>query len=178
MENLEKCYEQCEEYLIDGVLNEEFILEDKTKPLLQTLTLSNITIKWLMLHKRSKMKKIREIITKNLSDKAILSLLLISAKFENKLNTVFDNLIKTKQERWDEYKGACAEKMVELAEYFGGARAIVKVEQDENLKKWFLALKDSIEALSYGNSVHAGRKINQIIKALTDIEDYHQIQKN
>lgn len=81
-----------------------------------------------MLHKRSKMKKIRDIVTKNLSDKSILSLLLISAKFENKLNTVFDNLIKTKQERWDEYKAACSEKMVELAEYFGGARAIVKVE--------------------------------------------------
>jgi WASH complex subunit strumpellin len=74
------------------------------------------------------MKKIRDIVTKNLSDKAILSLLLISAKFENKFNIVFENLIKTKQERWDEYKASCAEKMGELSEYFGGARSLVKVE--------------------------------------------------
>ena len=86
VEALDLCYTQCDEYLIEGVLTEEFILEDKVKVLLHCLTDCNTAVRWLMLHRRTKNAKLREIVTKNLKPKEILSLLLISAQFENKLN--------------------------------------------------------------------------------------------
>lgn len=59
-------------------MDEEYVLFNN-KNLIKCLTKSNITIKWLMLHKNSSMKKVRDIINENLKIKDILSLLLISS---------------------------------------------------------------------------------------------------
>lgn len=39
-------------------------------------------------------------------------------------------------------------------------------------------MKENIEALTYGNATQVGRKINQLTKALSDVEEYHHIQKS
>jgi WASH complex subunit strumpellin len=95
LEKLESVYEACNNYLIDGVLTEEYVLE-KSTALMNCLRDANITVKWLMLHRKSRMKKIREIITRELKLRDILSLLLVSAKFENKLNEMCESLINSK----------------------------------------------------------------------------------
>jgi len=76
-------------------MNEEYVLFNN-KNLIKCLTKSNITIKWLMLHKNSSIKKVREIVNENLQLKDILSLLLITSQFESKLMLCIENLIKTK----------------------------------------------------------------------------------
>lgn len=48
-ENLESSYKTCQNFLIDGVLTQEFVLEKSSK-LLSCVRESNITIRWLMLH--------------------------------------------------------------------------------------------------------------------------------
>jgi len=75
---LEEAYNLCEEYLVEGVMDEEYVLFNN-KNLIKCLTKCNITIKWLMLHKNSSMKKVKDIINENLKLKDILSLLLISS---------------------------------------------------------------------------------------------------
>lgn len=60
--------------------------------------------------------------------------------------------------------------MNELSEYFGGARGLGKVSNDESLKIWFGELSKKISELTYGDTVYTGRKINQFSKALEEIE--------
>ena len=93
---MEESYSQCEDYNVEGVMNEEYVLFNN-RNLIKCLTKSNITIKWLMLHKNSSMKKVKEIVNENLQLKDILSLLLITSEFESKLVLCIENLIKTKQ---------------------------------------------------------------------------------
>ena len=93
---MEDSYSQCEDYNVEGVMNEEYVLFNN-KNLIKCLTKSNITIKWLMLHKNSSMKKVKDIVNENLQLKDILSLLLITSEFESKLVLCIENLIKTKQ---------------------------------------------------------------------------------
>ena len=90
---MEESYSQCEDYNVEGVMNEEYVLFNN-KNLIKCLTKSNITIKWLMLHKNSSMKKVKDIVNENLQLKDIL---LITSEFESKLVLCIENLIKTKQ---------------------------------------------------------------------------------
>jgi WASH complex subunit strumpellin len=39
-------------------------------------------------------------------------------------------------------------------------------------------MADAINNLTYNNSTYAGRKIQTLVKALEDIEQYHQISSN
>lgn len=41
---------------------------------------------------------------------------------------------------WDEDKATACDRMNELSEYFGGARGLGKVDNDEGLKVWFSEL--------------------------------------
>ena len=53
-----------------------------------------------MLHKNTTHKKLKDICNQT-NKKEILTLLLISSKFEEKLKNSLEKLILTKQERWD-----------------------------------------------------------------------------
>ena len=134
---MDESYIECEDYLVEGVMSEEYVLFNN-RNLIKCLTKSNITIKWLMLHKNSSMKKVKEIVNENLQLKDILSLLLITSQFESKLMLCIENLIKTKQERWDYDKNACIIRMKEVSEIFGGQRSTLgNVAQYLSFFNWF-----------------------------------------
>lgn len=58
---LDDCLHRLDKYIIEGQLQEEFVL-DHVKELMNCLRDSNVTIRWLMLHKNTKNKKLREIV--------------------------------------------------------------------------------------------------------------------
>lgn len=66
--------------------------------------------------------------------------------------------------------------MQELSEFFSGDRALTRVKKNENLQGWFKALGDEIKSLDYHNSIVAGRKIAQLISALEEVQEFHQIE--
>jgi WASH complex subunit strumpellin len=68
--------------------------------------------------------------------------------------------------------------MKELSELFGGDKHIANIETNESYKKWFATMTQQIESLNFQNTTQVGRKINQLIKALDDIENYHHISSN
>lgn len=129
----------------------------------------NITVRWLLLHRQTVIKTAKDFIYEKCDPENILHLLLISSKFESKLQTTFASLIEKKQEIWDEDKKRCVERMIELSEYFSG-KALGKVIPDENYKNWFTEMGNQINSLEYADSTYAGRKIQQLSKALEDIE--------
>ena len=92
---------------------------------------------------------------------------------------MFEQLLESKQSRWEADKNNSCEKMLELADYFSGSRPLSnKVSQDTNYQQYFIDLKTQIESLTYNDSTYAGRKITLLIKALEDIEQYYQISNN
>jgi WASH complex subunit strumpellin len=58
---LDDCLHRLDKYIIEGQLQEEFVL-DHVKELMNCLRDSNVTIRWIMLHKNCKDKKLKEIV--------------------------------------------------------------------------------------------------------------------
>lgn len=170
---MQECIKSCQEYLIEGQINEEFVL-DKVNTLMNCIRECNISVRWLLLHQQSCIAKSKEIFKESVNPEDILTLLLLSSKFENKLIDTFKCLIESKQERWDEDRIRCGERMQELADYFSG-KALGKVTPDESITAWFTEMGNQVNSLEFSDSTFAGRKIQQLSKALEDIEQYHQI---
>ena len=161
----EECYIKCTEFLVEGVMSEEYVL-NKLNSLMNCVRDSNITIRWLMLHRKTTHEKLRDIIHSKTNPTKILRLFLICSEFENKLKEQCEAIITRKQEIWDEDRNNSKDRMAELSEYFGGARSLGKIEADENFMGWFKEMAENIDGLTYNDSTYAGRKIQRLLKAL------------
>lgn len=164
-------------YLQEGVLLKDFILDNAHK-LMSHVRECNVVIRWLMLHTNSVNKKLREIVTTNFDYQKLLNLLLKSAQFEFVLKNQFQALIDTKLDQWDECKKQSSERVKELGEYYSGEKVLTRVTKNENLQKWFFDIAEKINSLDYNDSTLAGRKIQQLIQALAEVEQYHEIETN
>lgn len=76
------CLRRLDKFIIEGQLQEEFVL-DHVKELMMCLRDSNVTIRWIMIHRLCKNKKFREVIEAGCSAKDITNLLLNLSKFEH-----------------------------------------------------------------------------------------------
>lgn len=159
------------------MLTDEFVLYKITN-LMTVLRESNVTLKWLILHRNTTHTKIKPIITDVSNPVDILKLLLVTAEFEVILKERCESLLAKKQQIWEEDRGLCVERMKELSAYFGSEQSLGKIQSDESFKLWFEEIGKVIEALNYSNSTYASRKIQQLISSLEDIEQYHQISSS
>jgi len=89
---LQKVSEQIKSYIIEGQLLEEFVL-DRVKELLNCLREANVTIRWIMLHRNAKNKKLKEIVEQGYKKEDLVNLLLNLSKFENQLKQMFQKLV-------------------------------------------------------------------------------------
>lgn len=128
---LDSCYEDCDQHLIEGVLDEEYVLE-KYESLLTILRESNITVRWLMLHRNTTHPEVKKIVTKDFNQKKVLALLLVCSKFEQKLNESINHLIEQKENIWNRDRESCAQKLNDLSDFFGG-KLLNKQASDEGL---------------------------------------------
>jgi WASH complex subunit strumpellin len=66
-----------------------------------------------------------------------------------------------------------------LAEYFGGGGSLTgKVAPDSNFQQYFVEIKTQIETLNHSDTTFVGRKVQKLIKALEDVEQFQQIGNN
>jgi WASH complex subunit strumpellin len=178
-------------YLMEGVLLETFVL-DNINPLMNALRRSNVALRWLLLHRRvdhpytsyvyvdSTRRKWTDIIkTKGVSIERVISILFKTAQLEFKLKTMLNSILESKEKRWMDAREQVSGRMEELAQYFTGQMALTRVKQDDNLNAWFTKLMNDVKALEYGQSQLAGnvagRKIQNIISALEDVERFEEI---
>jgi WASH complex subunit strumpellin len=174
-----KCEKDLAKYLTEGVLNENYVL-DHIPPLMNCLRRCNVTLRWLLLHRRTKDKKIYDIVVnQGVPTERIVTLLLNTAQLEYKLKTVLNGIMDTKEQRWNECRASVAERLNELSNYFTGQMALTRVEADDNLKTWFSNLAQDVTSFEFGDSMQAGnvagRKIQNTIAALQDLERYEAI---
>lgn len=183
----ERVHAQVQQFLKEGCLREEMVL-DNIPRLLNCLRDCNVAIRWLMLHTADSAcdpnnKRLRQIKDQILTDsrynpKILFQLLLDTAQFEFILKEMFKQMLSEKQAKWEHYKKEGSERMTELADVFSGVKPLTRVEKNENLQAWFREISKQILSLNYDDSTAAGRKTVQLIQALEEVQEFHQLESN
>ncbi|XP_071458232.1 WASH complex subunit 5 isoform X2 [Marmota flaviventris] len=183
----ERVHAQVQQFLKEGYLREEMVL-DNIPRLLNCLRDCNVAIRWLMLHTADSAcdpnnKRLRQIKDQILTDsrynpKILFQLLLDTAQFEFILKEMFKQMLSEKQAKWEYYKKEGSERMTELADVFSGVKPLTRVEKNENLQAWFREISKQILSLNYDDSTAAGRKTVQLIQALEEVQEFHQLESN
>lgn len=163
--------------LDEGVLSEEYVL-DHRQELLDVIRNCNVTLRWLMLHRACVDPKLNKIITAQLDPEKLLFMLMHTAEFEYKLKERLNKLLDEREVRWDKCKEDAGSRMSELSEYFSGDKPLTRVEQNEDLQRWFKNIADKIMSLDIEDSTGGGRRMQQLISALEEVEQYHQIDSS
>lgn len=185
---LEKLHIPLEKYLKEGVLTEEFVLDNIPK-MMNVMRDSNVTLRWLMLHtaalspsadtnKRCRLLREQVLADAKFNPLTVFRLLLSVGQFEFKLKEMFKHMLNEKQNKWEEHKKEGSERMQELGEVFSGTKPLTRVEKNENLQAWFTDMSRQITSLSFDDSTSAGRKIVQLIQALEEVQEFHQLESN
>lgn len=164
-------------YTIEGQLLEEFVL-DHVKELMNCLRDANVCMRWIMLHRHCKNKKFKEMIESGYNKTQMMNLLLTLSKFEYQLKQMFQNLVSSKQDIWAMDKQKCSYNINEIAEFFSGNRNWGKDIRDDNYAAWFKNVTEIIEGLDYKNANKTGRKIQQLLQALEDVQVYDIIERS
>ncbi|KAM9958880.1 hypothetical protein ACTFIW_012470 [Dictyostelium discoideum] len=166
-----------DDLLVDGLLVEEYIVDNVHK-IITTLRRCNVTIRWVMLHSNASQKKFKDLVLMGGSQEDVLYLLLNTAQLEFVFKNIFQQLLATKEEKWEENKKLASDSMVELSEYFSGEKALTRVKKNENLQKWFGEISQKISQLDSTDSTSTGRKIQQLSLALEEVEQFQQIDSS
>ncbi|ESP05218.1 hypothetical protein LOTGIDRAFT_180993 [Lottia gigantea] len=185
---LEKLQPVLDKYLKEGVLMEEFVLDNIPK-LMNVMRDSNVTLRWLMLHtaalpptaelnKKCKLIRDQVIVDSKYNALLVFQHLLNTAQYEYKLKELFRQMLDEKQNKWEAYKVEGQERMQELGDVFSGTKPLTRVEKSESLQNWFGEMTKQIASLDYEDSTSAGRKIIQLIQAMEEVQEFHQLESN
>lgn len=81
---------------------------------------------------------------------------------------------------WKDGKEQAADRMVELSEYFTGEKALTRVKRDDNMVSWFASLAEKVRSLNLeeDHATATGRKIQGLISALEDVEQFEAVDTN
>lgn len=167
-----------DKYLTEGFLTETYVL-DHVSRLLNCLRDANVTLRWLTLHTNSRTKRLRDLVMQSgYNENQFILLLLNTAQFEFTLKNMFKKLLADKKNAWEHAKKEASERTTELSEYFSGEKALTRVTRNEALQSWFGDISRQIQLLDYADATVAGRKIHQLMQALEEVQEFHQLESN
>lgn len=174
-----KCLEELKAFLKEGVLQQDYLL-DNMNALMNCVRNCNIALRWRLLHRRCKNEAFRKIVESTVNAQAVVALLLNTSQLEYILKGMLQQLLAEKDLAWVDGKAAAADRMSELSEYFTGEKALTRVKRDENLMKWFAGLAAQVTALNLeeDHATATGRKIQGLIAALEDVEQFEAVDTN
>jgi WASH complex subunit strumpellin len=121
--------EQLETLLTEGVLTEEALL-DNSHGFLNCLRECNASLRWAMMHRNSRNKKLRDIVIASLDPNRVLLLLLQSAQLEFRVGELYKQLLAHKDQRWAKARSECALRVTELAHLFSGEQVLTRNIKD------------------------------------------------
>lgn len=178
---VQKLIQDTDGLLVQGVLTDDYIM-DNHKKVLNTVRAANYTLRWCLLHSHAthSPKLVKEF-HKMLSHQDILHLLMSTASLECTLKQMIDRLITTKTTRWVYLRTEASDLTREISEVYGGTKALTRItKKNEKLQKWFLNITDEILSLDYDvtSNIIAGRTIQQLLSALTSVQDNHQVEQS
>ncbi|EDV23219.1 uncharacterized protein TRIADDRAFT_27621 [Trichoplax adhaerens] len=172
--------------LKEGALTEDYVLDNIPK-LMHLIRECNVTLRWIMLHitdvgadNIKKCRQLREavIVGSEFSPKSLFDLLIDTSQLEFVIKEMFRNMLSKKESEWESSKKESSERMEELGEVFSGSKPLARIEKNASLQAWFTEMKNQINLLNYDDSTSAGRKIVQLIQALEEVQEFHQLETN
>ncbi|KAG8347839.1 hypothetical protein TRVL_01324 [Trypanosoma vivax] len=176
-----------EEVLREGVLTEQYVLDNIYTTLLPLIREANVVLRWFILHANrlgpecsilEDYRAVYETVSQSVTEDDIIALLLLTAQLEYTLRSMFTNLLKQKRVKWEASREECVAMMSKLAAFFSGKHVLSDDLCDPQLEAWFTEISERIEGLEYANSTIASRKIQKLIKALENVKEFHQIDSN
>jgi WASH complex subunit strumpellin len=177
--NCQASHVELKKYLVEGVLTSEYLL-DNMNTLMNCMRSCNVSLRWRLMHRRCENEIFRRVITSSMSPDDVVSLLLTTSHLEFILKEMIQQLLDTKDESWENGKTAAAGRMMELSEYFTGEKALTRVKRDDQMIRWFVGLAEQVKNLSLEeeHATATGRKIQGIIAALEDVEQFETVDTN
>lgn len=165
--------------LKEGVLVADYLLDHMTQ-ILNVIRQCNVALRWRLLHGRCSSDQFRKLIEPTVIGETIVDLLLNMSQLEFSVKLLIQQLLNDKDKAWIEGKNAAASRMTELSEYFSGEKALTRIKRDENLMKWFSGLSEKVQTLNLddSNATSTGRKIQGLIAALEDVEQFEAVDTN
>ena len=94
---------------------------------------------------------------------------------EDELQRHLGTLIESKQERWTQCQKSIMDHILDLGEFYSGSKVLSRDIKDEGLQKYFTTLSSHVKNLHPSKPTVTGRKIQQLVQALKDLEDFHQL---
>lgn len=179
VKSIQACLEELKGFLKEGVLQQDYLL-DNMNPLLNCVRSCNIALRWRLLHRKCGSETFARLIYSSVNDQTIVALLLNVSQLEYILKGIFQQLLNDKDHAWTEGKAAAADRMSELSEYFTGEKALTRVKRDENMMRWFAGLAAQVNGLNLDedHATATGRKIQGLIAALEDVEQFEAVDTN
>ncbi|KAK9819467.1 hypothetical protein WJX74_009419 [Apatococcus lobatus] len=175
---------QLQDYLVEGQLKEEYVLEHNAE-LLDCLRSCNVTLRWLLLHASTNHRKLRPVVAAAAAEPpdALLGLLLDTALMENRVRRIAGRLLGSKQERWEAQKQVVASSLTRLATFFLALKAASAVRgthldaspgsDGSRLSVWFDELTQQVEGMDLDDGAGSNRRVQQLNAALDDVERFH-----
>ncbi|XXG49669.1 hypothetical protein AAC387_Pa02g3782 [Persea americana] len=168
--------------LLDGIITRDYVLSN-SQSLLSLVRNCNVSLRWLVLHRSSIDKKLREIVISagtihQVEEEMLLSLLLKTSQLEFVLKQLYIELLEGKAALWLESRNIASNCMLELSEYYNGSQALSWKVKDASLKDWFLKLSEEVCSLDHMKTGTAGRKLYNVISALREIESFQEVEEN
>ncbi|XP_067646420.1 WASH complex subunit homolog 5 [Eurosta solidaginis] len=188
-EKMSKTLKQTQEILRVGVLTDDFVLQNITK-ILPLMRQCNVLLRWYFQHTSKavfefsqgshKAQTVQQLVCTELNyqNDLLLELLLDCSQLELVVKDILRNLMSGKAERWSRFKHEALDRLNELSESFAGSRPLSKIENNPQLKQWFSEISNQAEKLNGDNANVAGRTLIQLIQALEEVEEFHNLQAN
>ncbi|XP_046807236.1 WASH complex subunit homolog 5 isoform X2 [Lucilia cuprina] len=190
-EKMEKILKQSKEILRDGVLTDYFVLQNITK-IINLIRQCNVSLRWYFTHASpiiyeisrgsvtQKVEQIVKLVRSELhyEESDLFELLLNCSQLELVVKEILRTLMQEKSQRWNDFKKEALDRVNELSEAFSGSRPLSKIESNPQLKLWFAEIAQEIEKLNCDNVNLSGRMLIQLIQALEEVQEFHNLQAN
>lgn len=158
--------------LKEGNLTSKNVIQDINN-ICNVLRSCNVTLRWLLLHtsksdRNKKCKQLRELVLQDSRYNAgqLFKLLLNTAQLELNTKEIVKNLLVEKEVIWEKLKAESCDSLLELADVFGGAKPLTRIEKNVNLERWFREIAEQVKSLESTNS-SSGRKIANLIQVIS-----------
>lgn len=186
-EQLQKTLQKTQEIVREGVLDEAFVLEHANQ-IIVLMRQANVLLRWYCLHTSRAVfvispqstAQVHQLLLQELQFEQgkLHQLLLNCGQMELTVRESLAELQRHKEARWTQHREEAVEYLRELSEAFAGTRPLTKIEANAHLQQWFGQVAQRLQKLDIAKPQKAGRLIIQVMQALDEVQEYHNLHAN
>ncbi|KAG5475401.1 hypothetical protein LSCM1_03514 [Leishmania martiniquensis] len=199
---LSRSAENVQAVLGEGVLTENYVLDNIHASLLPLITESNVVLRWFVLQGvcpasaaspqvskargdpeqeslRAAAEAAAQAVRASFEDDELLTLLLATAQLEHHVQSRFVLLLQEKTGRWASAKRQAVLRMKKLSHFFSEDNLLDTSVHDAELERWFAEVGARIAnlRLKRQRSHATRRKLQRLVAALENIQDFAQVNQ-